>query len=179
MSIKEENLSFEKILYDEKQIRKRAKEIGEQISKDYAGEEIVLLGTLKGAIMWMTDLMKEIDLKMSIDFISASSYGSNTSTSGIVKIKQDVHMDLYKKHVIIVEDIVDTGTTLQYLKKYLSDRNPESVSICTLLDKPARRLVDLKPEYVGFEVDDLFVVGYGLDYDQKYRNLPYISYLES
>ena len=168
-----------KILFTEEEIRKRAKEIGEQIGRDYEGEEIVLLGTLKGAVLWMSDLMKEIPLDVTIDFISASSYGSSTSTSGVVKIKKDVDMDLFNKNVIIVEDIVDTGTTLNYLKEYLKERNPKDVKICTLLDKPARRVIDLKPDYIGFTVDDLFVIGYGLDYDQKYRNLPYISYLES
>ena len=168
-----------KILFTEEEIRKRAKEIGEQIGRDYEGEEIVLLGTLKGAVLWMSDLMKEIPMDVTIDFISASSYGSSTSTSGVVKIKKDVDMDLFNKNVIIVEDIVDTGTTLNYLKEYLKERNPKDVKICTLLDKPARRVIDLKPDYIGFTVDDLFVIGYGLDYDQKYRNLPYISYLES
>ena len=168
-----------KILFTEEDIRKRAKELGEQIGRDYEGEEVVLLGTLKGAVLWMSDLMKEIPLDVKIDFISASSYGSSTSTSGVVKIKKDVDMDLFNKNVIIVEDIVDTGTTLNYLKEYLKERNPKDVKICTLLDKPARRVIDLKPDYIGFTVDDLFVIGYGLDYDQKYRNLPYISYLES
>ena len=168
-----------KILFTEEQIRKRAEELGEEIARDYEGEEVILLGTLKGSVVWMADLMKEIPLDVKIDFVSACSYGSATSTSGVVTITKDVDMDLFNKHVIIVEDIVDTGTTLNYLKEYLKERNPKDVKICTLLDKPARRVIDLKPDYIGFTVDDLFVIGYGLDYDQKYRNLPYISYLEN
>lgn len=165
------------ILYTEKQIRRRAAELGRQITRDYKGEELVLLGTLKGAIMWMSDLMREIDLDTEIDFICAGSYGSSTTTTGVVKVTKDVDMDLYNKNVLIVEDIVDTGTTLNFLKTYLGDRNPRSIRICTLLDKPARRRVDLRPDYIGFTIDDMFIVGYGMDYDQKYRNLPYISYL--
>jgi hypoxanthine phosphoribosyltransferase len=168
-----------KILYSEKDIQKRARELGKQITKDYAGEELILLGTLKGAVMWMTDLMKNIDLDTRIDFVSASSYGSSTTSSGVVKITKDVSMDIYNKNVLIIEDIVDTGTTLKFLKNYLADRNPKSVKICTMLDKPSRRKEKLVADYIGFEVEDLFIVGYGLDYDQKYRNLPYISYLEA
>ena len=153
------------VLFTQKEITKRAKEIGEQINKDYKGEEVVLIGTLKGAIMWMADIMKEIKLDTKIDFV-------------VVKITKDIGMNLFDKNIIIIEDIVDTGTTLKYLKEYISARNPKTIKICTLLDKPARRKADVEADYVGFEVEDLFVVGYGLDYDQKYRNLPYISYLE-
>lgn len=167
-----------KILYTEKDIQKRAAELGAAITKDYEGEELILLCTLKGGIVWMADIMKNIDLDTKIDFVSASSYGSGTSSSGIVKITKDVEMDLYNKHVMIIEDIVDTGTTLKYLRDYLADRNPKSVKICTLLDKPSGRVADIQADYIGFTVEDLFIVGYGLDYDQKYRNLPYISYLE-
>ncbi|WP_034802013.1 hypoxanthine phosphoribosyltransferase [Eubacterium sp. AB3007] len=167
-----------KILYTDKDIQKKAKELGKQITKDYAGEEVILLGTLKGAIMWMAELMKYIDLDTKIDFVAASSYGSGTTTSGVVTITKDIDMDIYNRNIIIVEDIVDTGVTLSYLKKYLEDRNPKDVKICTMLDKPSRRRVDLKPDYIGYEVEDLFIIGYGLDYDQRYRNLPYISYLE-
>ena len=164
-----------KILYTDKDIQKKAKELGKQITKDYAGEEVILLGTLKGAIMWMAELMKYIDLDTKIDFVAASSYGSGTTTSGVVTITKDIDMDIYNRNIIIVEDIVDTGVTLSYLKKYLEDRNPKDVKICTMLDKPSRRRVDLKPDYIGYEVDDLFIIGYGLDYDQRYRNLPYIG----
>ena len=138
-----------------------------------------MLGMLKGAVMWMSELMKYVTCDVKIDFVSASSYGSSTTSSGIVKITKDIDMNIYDKNVLIIEDIVDTGTTLKYLKEYLSDRNPRSVRICTMLDKPSRRKNDLVADYIGFEVEDLFIIGYGLDYDQKYRNLPYISYLES
>lgn len=168
-----------KILYTEKDIQKRAKELGKQISKDYEGEELILLGTLKGAVMWMSELMKNIDLDTKIDFVAASSYGSSTTSAGVVKITKDIGMDIYNKNVLIIEDIVDTGYTLRYLKEYLADRNPKSVKICTMLDKPSRRKEKLTADYIGYEVDDLFIVGFGLDYDQKYRNLPYISYLEA
>lgn len=167
------------ILYTEKDIQKRAKELGKQISRDYDGQELIMLGTLKGAVMWMSELMKYVTCDVKIDFVSASSYGSSTTSSGIVKITKDIDMNIYDKNVLIIEDIVDTGTTLKYLKEYLSDRNPRSVRICTMLDKPSRRKNDLVADYIGFEVEDLFIIGYGLDYDQKYRNLPYISYLES
>jgi len=167
-----------KVLFTGKDIEKRAKEIGKQISKDYAGEELVLLGTLKGAVMWMSELLKNITIDVKIDFISASSYGSNTTSPGVVKITKDVGLDLYNQNVLIIEDIVDSGNTLKFLKEYLSDRNPKSVKICTMLDKPSRRTQNLEADYVGFVVEDLFIVGFGLDYDQKYRNLPYISYLE-
>ena len=167
------------ILYTEKDIQKRTKELGKQISRDYEGQELIMLGTLKGAVMWMSELMKYVTCDVKIDFVSASSYGSSTTSSGIVKITKDIDMNIYDKNVLIIEDIVDTGTTLKYLKEYLSDRNPRSVRICTMLDKPSRRKNDLVADYIGFEVEDLFIIGYGLDYDQKYRNLPYISYLES
>lgn len=167
-----------KILFTEEQIKERAEELGKEITEAYSGEELVLIGTLKGAIIWMADIMKRIDLNTQIDFITASSYGGRTSTSGIVKITKDVELDLTDKHVLIVEDIVDSGVTLSRLIEYLKERNAKSVKICTLLDKPSRRITDVKPDYVGFEVEDLFIIGYGLDYDQKYRNLPYISYLE-
>ena len=167
-----------KILYTEKDIQKKAKELGRIISKDYAGEELVLLGTLKGAVMWMSELMKYITIDTRIDFISASSYGSSTSSPGVVKIKKDIDLDIYNQHVLIVEDIIDSGFTLQYLMEYLKDRNPKSVKVCTMLDKPSRRVNGLTADYTGYVVDDLFIVGYGLDYDQRYRNLPYISYLE-
>lgn len=167
-----------KILFTEEDIRKKAKEMGEIITNDFQGEELIVIGTLKGAVMWMAELVKHIDLDVRMDFVAASSYGSSTTSSGVVKITKDISLDIYNKNVVIVEDIVDTGTTLAYLKEYLRDRNPKSVSICTMLNKPSRRTKAVEPEYVGFEVDDLFIVGYGLDYDQKYRNLPYISYLE-
>ena len=138
------------ILYTEKDIQKRAKELGKQISRDYEGQELIILGTLKGAVMWMSELMKYVTCDVKIDFVSASSYGSSTTSSGIVKITKDIDMNIYDKNVLIIEDIVDTGTTLKYLKEYLSDRNPRSVRICTMLDKPSRRKNDLVSDYIGF-----------------------------
>lgn len=165
------------VLITEEQIKARAKEIGRQISEEFAGEEVMLVGILKGAMMWMADVMKNITLDCTIDFMACSSYGSSTKTSGVVKINKDLDSDIDGKNVIIVEDIVDSGITLSYLEKYLANRGPKAVRLCALLDKPSGRRNDLKADYVGFEVEDLFIVGYGLDYNQKYRNLPYISYL--
>ena len=167
-----------KILFTQEEIWRRAEELGQEISEDYAGEQVVLIGTLKGAVPFMADLMKNISLDVEIDFVAASSYGSGTESSGEVILKHDITLDLTDKHVILVENIIDTGNTIKALKAYLQKRGPKSVSICTLLDKPARRKVDVKGDYIGFVVEDLFIVGYGLDFNQKYRNLPYISYLE-
>ncbi|HKM28066.1 MAG TPA: hypoxanthine phosphoribosyltransferase, partial [Anaerovoracaceae bacterium] len=166
-----------KILYTQDEIWQRSKEIAKQISEDYAGEELMLVGTLKGAILWMGDIMKNLSIETTIDFMVASSYGSGTTSSGVVTISKDIDLDLYGKNILLIEDIVDTGTTLKFLKEHLADRRPKSVKICTLLDKPCGRKADLEPDYVGFTVGDLFIVGYGLDYDQRYRDLPYISYL--
>lgn len=127
----------------------------------------------------MCDLMKCLDLDTVIDFVKASSYGSSTTTSGVVKISMDTELNLYNKNVLIVEDIVDTGTTLKYLLEKLNERHPKTLKVCTMLDKPSRRTADFHADYIGFQVEDLFVIGYGLDYDQKYRNLPYISYLQN
>lgn len=166
-----------KVLFTQEQIAKRAKEIGAQIDKDYAGEDVVLLGTLKGSIMWMVDIMKNTTRDTPIDFITASSYGSSTMSSGVVKITYEPQTNFYNKHILIIEDIVDTGNTLKFLIEKLKERGPKSVEICTLLNKKARRTADITPKYIGFEVDDLFIIGYGLDYDQKFRNLPYVGYL--
>lgn len=167
-----------KILFDEKAIRDRAAEIGKQITEDFAGEDVVALCTLKGSLPWTADVIKNIDLDLVLDFIKASSYGSSTVSSGVVKISIEPKENLYNKNVIIIEDIIDTGNTLNYLVKKLEERHPKCIKICTMLNKEERRVADIHGDYVGFEVDDLFVVGYGLDYDEKYRNLPYISYLE-
>lgn len=167
-----------KILFTGEQLTERAKQLGAEISGDYAGEELVLVGTLKGSIMWMAELMKFIDLDTQIDFVSASSYGKSTTSSGIVKMEKDISLDITGKHVLIIEDIIDTGNTLAKLREYFRDKAARSVKICTMLDKPSRRTVDVSGDYIGFTVEDLFVIGYGLDFDQKYRNLPYISYLE-
>ncbi|MBR5315827.1 MAG: hypoxanthine phosphoribosyltransferase, partial [Firmicutes bacterium] len=166
-----------KILITQEELWQRAQELGQEISEDYEGEELILIGTLKGAVPWMADLMKNITLDTQIDFVSASSYGSSTESSGKVLLKKDISLNLKDKQVLIIEDIIDTGNTLKVLKEYFLSMGPKSVKVCTLLDKPARRTADVKADYVGFVVEDLFIVGYGLDYDQKYRNLPYISYL--
>ena len=155
------------VLITEEQIREKAEEIGRQISEDDAGEEIVMIGILRGAVPWMADVMK------------CSSYGAATKSSGVVKINKDRDTDIEGKHVIIMEDIVDSGVTLNYLEGYLKSRGAASIKLCALLDKPEGRRVDIKADYVGFTVDDRFIVGYGLDYDQKFRNLPYITWLES
>ena len=167
------------VLITEEQIREKAEEIGRQISEDYAGQEIILVGILRGAVPWMADVMKRITLDMTIDFMAVSSYGAATKSSGVVKINKDLETDIDGKHVIIVEDIVDSGVTLNYLEGYLKSRGAASVKLCSLLDKPEGRRVDIKADYGGFTVDDRFSVGYGLDYDQKFRNLPYITWLES
>lgn len=167
-----------KIMLSEEEIVKRAEEIGKQITEDYEGEPVILIGILRGAVLWMADVMKHIDLDVKIDFMACSSYGSETKSSGVVKINKDLEMGIQGKNVIIVEDIVDSGTTLDYLVRYLKNREPKSVKICALLDKPDGRKADIKADYVGFYVEDKFIVGYGLDYDQRYRQLPYISCLE-
>lgn len=166
------------VLITEEEIANKAREIGAKISEDFAGEEVLLIGILRGSVPWMAELMKRIDLDVAIDFMACSSYGSGKKTTGQVKINKDLDVDIEGKNVIIVEDIVDSGITLNYLKSYLGNRGPASIRICTLLDKPSGRKVDIHVDYVGFQVEDLFIVGYGLDYDQRYRNLPYISYLD-
>lgn len=168
-----------RVLFTEDQIRQRAKEIGQQIMKDYEGKEVILVGTLRGAVVWMADLMKEITMEdLKIDFIVASSY-SGTNTTGVVKISKDLTEDVTGKHVIIVEDIVDTGITLNRVVDYIMAKGAESVEICSLLNKPSRRVVDISPKYCGFDVENLFVIGYGLDCEQKYRNLPYVAYIDA
>ena len=166
------------VLITQEQINEKAAEIGKRIEEDFKGESVVLVGILRGAVLWMADIMKNVNLDMVIDFMSVSSYGESTKSSGIVRIIKDLDTDIEGKNVIIVEDIVDSGRTLSYLKTYFENRDAKSVKICTLLDKPAGRKVEIDVDYIGFTVDDIFIVGYGLDYDQKYRNLPYISYLE-
>ena len=163
------------VMITEEQIRARAAEIGQEISEEFAGEEMLVVGILKGAVLWLADVVKNIDNEnLGIDFMVVSSYGSSTKSSGVVKIVKDLDSDIAGKIVIIVEDIVDSGITLSYLKRYLSGRNAKAVKICTLLDKPEGRKVELEADYIGFTVPDRFIVGYGLDFDQKYRQLPYI-----
>ena len=167
-----------RVMLTEQEVNDRIKKIGEQISKDYAGKSVHLVCVLKGGSFFMCELAKRITVPVTLDFMSASSYGSSTKSSGVVKIVKDLDEPLKDKNVLVVEDIVDSGRTLSYLLKMLGDRGPESVKLCTLLDKPERRVTDVKVDYTGFEIPDEFVVGYGLDYDQRYRNLPYIGVVE-
>ena len=164
-----------RVLLSEEEVDRRIKEIGEQISRDYAGKSVHLVCVLKGGSFFMCELAKRITVPVSLDFMSVSSYGSDTKSSGVVKIVKDLDESIAGKNVIVVEDIVDSGRTLSYLLEMLKDRKPESLSLCTLLDKPSRRVVDVNVQYTGFQIPDVFVVGYGLDYDQQYRNLPYIG----
>ncbi|MBP3567829.1 MAG: hypoxanthine phosphoribosyltransferase [Lachnospiraceae bacterium] len=166
------------VLLTEEEVDKKIQEIGEQISKDYAGEQVHLVCVLRGGAFFMCELAKRITVPVSLDFMSVSSYGGDTKSSGVVKIVKDLDDSLAGKNVIVVEDIVDSGRTLSYLLEMLNDRGPKSMKLCTLLDKPDRRVVDVKVDYTGFQIPDEFVVGYGLDYDQKYRNLPYIGIVE-
>ena len=168
----------EQILVTEEELNKIAHRLAAQITKDYEGKKLLLIGVLKGSIYFFTDLSRYIDLPCNIDFIQASSYGSGTVSSGNINIIKDVADDLTGFDVLLVEDILDTGNTLKYIHDMLSKRNPESIGVVTLLDKPARRIADIKADYVGTDVPDAFVVGYGLDYDQYYRNLPYIGVLK-
>jgi len=167
-----------KVLISEEDVDKRIQEIGEKISRDYAGREVHLVCVLKGGTFFMCELAKRITIPVSIDFMSVSSYGNDTKSSGVVKIVKDLDEPLKGKDVIVVEDIVDSGRTLSYLLNILKERGPASMSLCTLLDKPDRRVVDVAVDYTGFEIPDHFVVGYGLDYAQKYRNLPFIGVVE-
>jgi len=167
-----------KVLLSEEEIKARCAQLGQQISRDYEGKTPVFLGILRGSYVFMADLLRNVDLYCTMDFMAVSSYGSGTSTTGAVKINKDLSEDISGRDLIIVEDILDSGVTLSYLKNYLSGRGASSIKIVTLLDKPARRRADIQADYFGFTVPDEFVVGYGLDYAEKYRNLPYIGVLK-
>ena len=167
-----------RVLLTEEEVDARIQEIGDQISKDYAGRQVHLVCVLKGGSFFMCELAKRITVPVSLDFMSVSSYGSSTKSSGVVKIVKDLDESIEGKDVLIVEDIIDSGRTLSYLIEVLKQRKPSSLRLCTLLDKPERRVKDVKVDYVCFNIPDEFVVGYGLDYAQKYRNLPYIGVVE-
>ncbi len=167
-----------KVLLTEEEVDKRIQQIGDQISKDYEGKQVHLVCVLKGGSFFMCELAKRITVPVSLDFMSVSSYGSDTKSSGVVKIVKDLDDSIKDKDVLVVEDIVDSGRTLSYLMEMLRDRAPRSLRLCTLLDKPSRRVVEVDVDYTGFSIPDEFVVGYGLDYDQRYRNLPYIGIVE-
>lgn len=167
-----------KVLIPEADVNARIEELGKKISEDYAGKQVHLICVLKGGVFFMCELAKRITIPVSMDFMSVSSYGDGTASSGIVKIAKDLDESLEGKDVIVVEDIIDSGRTLSYLLEILKQRGPKSMGLCTLLDKPDRRVRPVKVDYVGFEIPDEFVVGFGLDYAQKYRNLPYIGVVE-
>ena len=167
------------ILVTEKQLAAKVEEIGMQISRDYAGKNLLLVSVLKGSVVFMADLMRAITIPCEIDFMNVSSYGQGAKTSGVVKIIKDLDIELMDMDVLIVEDILDSGMTLDYIKNLLMQRGTRSIRIATLLDKPERRQVDVQPDYSGFDIPDEFVVGYGLDYSERYRNLPYIGVLSS
>ena len=169
---------IERVLLSEEVILEKVHEVGKKISEDFAGKEPVFVGVLKGCFVFMADLMRHVDLPCAIDFMAVSSYGSGTKTTGAVKIIKDLNQDIEGKDVILVEDILDSGVTLHYLTEYLSVRKPATITIATLMDKPARRKAPVYARYAGFEIPDAFVVGYGLDYDERYRNLPYIGVLK-
>lgn len=163
------------VMISEEDVDRRIQEIGEQISKDYEGKEVHLICVLRGGSFFMCELSKRISVPVTLDFMQVSSYGSETKSSGVVKIVKDLDDVIKDKNVIVIEDVVDSGRTLSYLLEMLKKREPKSLRLCTLLDKPSRRVVDVNVDYTGFEIPDEFVVGYGLDYAQKYRNLPYIG----
>lgn len=170
---------IEKVLLSEDELKKIVEDLGAKITEDYKGKNLVVVSVLKGSVVFMADLMRAIKIPCSIDFMAVSSYGSGTKTSGVVKIIKDLDSEVVcGSDLLIVEDILDSGVTLEYLMKVLSARNPNSIRICTLLDKPERRRADIKADYSGAQIPDAFVVGYGLDYDEKYRNLPFVGILK-
>ena len=172
------NKDIKEILIAEEVLQAKIAELGAKITQDYKDKDLILICVLKGAAIFVSDLMRKIDLALDIDFMAISSYGTNTQSSGVVRILKDLNASIENRHVLIVEDIIDSGLTLSYLVENLKSRGPASVEICTILDKPDRRTIDLEIKYTGFQVPDEFVVGYGLDYAEKYRNLPYIAILK-
>ena len=172
------NLDIERVLLTKEQINEKVKELGKQITKDYQGKNLVLISVLKGSIVFVADIMREINLPFAIDLMAVSSYGSQTKSSGVVKINLDLKKDIEGKDILIIEDIIDSGLTLSYIKDLLAARGTNSVEICAILNKPECNKVDLKPKYVGFNVPMEFVVGYGLDYAERYRGLPYVGVLK-
>jgi hypoxanthine phosphoribosyltransferase len=173
--VKEGEIS--EVLLTEQQIARRVAEMGAQISQDYAGKELVIVGVLTGAVTFLADLIRHISVPLELDFVAVSSYGTATKTSGEVRLIKDLGHAVQGKHVLVAEDIIDTGLTLRYLLDTLQARQPAGIACCVLLDKPSRRVIDVPVDYVGFEIEDRFVVGYGLDYAGRYRNLPYIGVL--
>ena len=175
--MKEKNY-IKEIVINEREIQKKIKEMARKISDDYKDKELCLICVLKGAVVFLSDLIRNLKIIPKVDFIACSSYGADTKSSGVVKITKDLDESIESRHILIVEDIVDTGLTLQYLINNLSSRNPASLKVCALLDKVDARKVNIKIDYTGFQIPDKFVVGYGLDYEEKYRNIPYIFVLK-
>jgi hypoxanthine phosphoribosyltransferase len=173
-----EQAAIGEVLVSAEEVQRRVAELGEQISRDYAGRSLLLIGVLKGAVFFLSDLMRFIDVPVEVDFMAVASYGSATDSSGVVRILKDLDAAIEDRDVLIVEDIVDSGLTLQYLMRNLGSRNPRTLEVCALLTKPERRKVDLPTRYVGFEIPNRFVVGYGLDYAERHRNLPFVAVLE-
>lgn len=169
---------IERVLIDEATLQRRVQELGRIINQEYAGQDVLLVSVLKGSLIFMADLMRAITIPHEVDFMATSSYGAGTSSSGVVRILKDLNFPIDGRHIIIVEDIIDSGRTLSYLLRILRERNPASIRIMTLLDKPDRREVEMAVDWVGFSIPNHFVVGYGLDYNEKYRNLPYIGILK-
>ena len=167
-----------RILVTEEELKVRIKELGEAITNQYKGKELLVVGILKGSSVFMSDLIRQIQMPLNIDFMIVSSYGNATESTGVVKIIKDIEQSISDKHVLIVEDIIDSGLTLKYLTEMLQTRKPASIKLCTLLDKPAGRKVEVDVDYVGFEMPDEFIVGYGIDYAEGYRNLPYVGILK-
>lgn len=168
----------QEILFTEERVDEKIRQMGAEISRDYEGKDLLVIGILKGATMFMSELVKRIDYPVEFDFMAVSSYGKSSESSGVVRIIKDLDKSIEGRHVLIVEDIIDTGLTLSYLKSLLEGREAASVKVVALLDKPERRKVDIKADYLGFSVPDHFIVGYGLDYAEKYRNLPYVGVLK-
>ncbi len=166
------------ILVGAEDLRRRVRELAEEISRDYEGKDLLMIGVLKGAVFFVSDLMRDLAVPVEVDFMAVASYGSATKSSGVVRILKDLDAAIEGRDVLIVEDIVDSGLTLQYLLRNLAGRNPASLEVCALLIKPERRKVELKTRYVGFEIPNRFAIGYGLDYEERYRNLPYVAALE-
>ena len=169
----------EKILIDESALQARIAELGEEISGDYSGRDLLLIGVLKGAVFFMSDLMRRLTVPCEIDFMAISSYGASTDSSGVVRILKDLDINIEGRNVLVVEDIIDSGLTLSYLMRNLEAREPASLEVCALMTKPARREIDVEVRYVGFEIPNSFVIGYGLDFAERYRNLPYVAVLHS
>ncbi|MGH2915605.1 MAG: hypoxanthine phosphoribosyltransferase [Solirubrobacteraceae bacterium] len=167
------------ILVGSEELAQRVRELGEEVSRDYAGRDLLLIGVLKGAVFFLSDLMRHLDVPAQVDFMAVASYGSATKSSGVVRILKDLDAPIEGRDVLIIEDIVDSGLTLQYLLRNLAGRNPASLEVCALLIKPERRKVDLRTRYVGFEIPNRFAIGYGLDHAERYRNLPYVAALNA